>query len=294
MDNQLFKKRTSLAIATGTYLTVSSTGGFIMEGTPRSLDCSDAQTFEDKVHGLYAVGCVLAHYLDTDARSVWRLVNKDAAQAIYETTRRLSPGRNKELLANLLTSLPLKLMHRCKALKEVSFKGLRSLSNIEGLPRGIEVLDLSYTSVTNLTPLLRHHGEGSDQIAFNKPVLRSLILSGMKHGVVASLLPHLQIFTSLRRLDLGYNYLGAKGIMALAPSLQLMKHMQHLDLQGNYMCIEGVEALVPILMQLTELRQLHMGFNKLGPEGVVVLAPALKNLSKLQVLNLRGKGIHQT
>jgi hypothetical protein len=249
-------------------------------------------SFEDMI---YAVGCLMVHYLDTEARSKWRLVCKDGLQSVYDETRRLSPAQNHQLHG--LTGLPLKLIGRCRALKELSLKGIKTFNSLEGLPAGIEALDLTHTSVTDFQPLLCHYeAEVSSAPGFPRvnPCLRVLILTGMKHGVVASLLPSLRYFPSLRRLDLGYNYLGARGITALAPSLQLMRSMQHLDLQGNYMCLEGAETLAPVIMQLTGLRQLHLGYNKLGPEGIVALAPAIKILAALQVLNLRGKGSQQT
>jgi internalin A len=80
--------------------------------------------------------------------------------------------------------------------------------------------------------------------------------------------------TTLTRLDLTYNKIGAEGALALKGLVNLTS----LDLSYNHIGPKGVQAL----KGLVSLTSLNLSFNDIGPEGV----QALKSLVNLTSLNL--------
>ena len=76
---------------------------------------------------------------------------------------------------------------------------------------------------------------------------------------VASLAPALSRLLRLEDLSLSYNAIGAGGAAALAPALGLLSRLRHLSLDGNPVGDEGVSQLVPVLARLPRLRSVSLG-----------------------------------
>jgi Ran GTPase-activating protein (RanGAP) involved in mRNA processing and transport len=96
--------------------------------------------------------------------------------------------------------------------------------------------------------------------------------------------------TSLQKLDLGSNNIGAEGAASLADALKANTSLQILDLRYNVIGASGAAgaagaaALADALKANTSLQTLYLGVNNIGTEGAAAIADALKvNCTLLQL-----------
>ena len=274
---------------------------------------------------MYDCMAVLYLHMDPRTRAAWRLVSRATCQAVYCTTRCLrilrptqqcSSGRPDcfTSLLDLITglpgqhpryhsTLPLRLLEACPNLKVLSCRQFEELQSLHGLPPGLEVLDISGTSVRDLSPLSEHcprlralrfsHPKRANVSGYSSLSacvrLQALILTGHTALGASGLAAALHPLTGLQELVLsGCLSLGGSRTKYLAASIQKLTALRALDLSSCGLRSRAASALPPVIEGLTSLQRLNLGGNGnlLGPECVASLAPSFKVLTGLQALCL--------
>ena len=84
--------------------------------------------------------------------------------------------------------------------------------------------------------------------------------------------------TSLKKLNLGYNRIGDKGVEYIVEALlQSNKTLAKLHLQSNYITEKGAEHLAEMLRMNRSIRHLGLDYNSIGDRGVELLSLALSS-----------------
>ena len=212
--------------------------------------------------------------MDSETRSAWRLVSKQACHDVYETTRSLRWRRQQERWTDMAArmrgnpppppspdTLPAALLAKCPNLRQLHCDRVSALRSIYGLPPGLEVLVYSNASITDYNPLSLC------------PSLRELSVSFCDSVPdCAALSP----CTALVKLELHCNYHGDQYAPQIAQALGSLPALEHLCLSSNSFNLGAANALAPSLKKLSRLRHLDLMDNDLGSDAIIALCPAIQ------------------
>jgi Leucine-rich repeat (LRR) protein len=152
------------------------------------------------------------------------------------------------------------------------------------------------------TLLLGNNRFGSEGLAIMAPALEKMVdlrVLDLEATCIVdrsdSRLPlssFLSKMTNLVSLDLGHNYIDARGFEDLAPALSVLVLLQKISLQRNDLSrASAVQNLFPTFEKLLALRELNLGATWLNEESLEAAVPFARHLSGLQAIGL-GEAVH--
>ncbi len=97
--------------------------------------------------------------------------------------------------------------------------------------------------------------------------------------------------STLTRLSIENNLIGALGAQSLAAALNINATLKSLDLSSNHIGAEGARSLATALDNNATLTRLNLSANDIGAQGARALATALDNNTTLMSLDLTGNNI---
>jgi len=109
---------------------------------------------------------------------------------------------------------------------------------------------------------------------------------GMDSSGGVSLAEAIKNMTTLKKLDLDYNYIQDEGAAAVATALQHMPAMAAMEFKANGIGDVGIKAISVELWHTPQLTHLDLERNKIGPSGARALAAALRKTPMLMFLSL--------
>mmetsp|Transcript_7597 Transcript_7597/g.16553 ORF Transcript_7597/g.16553 Transcript_7597/m.16553 type:complete len:395 (+) Transcript_7597:418-1602(+) len=125
-----------------------------------------------------------------------------------------------------------------------------------------------------------------DIVSVNGVVLETLNLrnNALEDDSTIRLASKLEGYKSLKRIDLGFNFVGLRGAIALAEFVATNPPLLHLILIGNSIGDSGAMQFAKALKSNTTMVELNLGYNHISSVGLETLFYAIFDTSSLNAL----------
>lgn len=237
---------------------------------------------------LHVCGEALYPHLCLVSRRILRLASKTARDAVDRSVQQLSLGawQSADVLPEYHSSLAV-CTRRWPGAKQLACKGLQELPSLQGLPPGLQVLNLSRSmqrcTAQGVAPLAQVTH------ALKILVLRELELDSAGAAVWAPALCQLTSLRSLQLMDCCLQQGGLAFLVAAFPALAAgLEELTIVEvLSGGRFTSDDYGLLASYLPVLRNLLVLKLQ-TRMASDDAAIVAPALSQLPRLHHLGLRG------